>query len=398
MTAFIPYGRQSINTKDIDAVIEILKSDWLTTGPQVEAFESELATFCGSRYAVVCSNGTAALHLAALALGLKPSEAIVTSPLTFLATANCARYVGSDVLFSDVDASTGNLDPQAFEKTIKSKQITTVKAVFPVHYAGRPADMVALHDIARSHGLRIVEDACHALGARYQDADGDWVRVGSCKHSDMTVFSFHPVKHITTGEGGAITTNDPVLYEKLKRLRNHGITPRPKSAQGEETPWYYEMNEPGFNYRLTDLQCALGRSQLQRLPEFLKKRQKVAVDYGKQLKAAFGEAIQTPMATSAVEHAYHLYPIQIDFLKLGVPRGTLMIQLKDKGIGTQVHYIPLHWQPYFQKLYRTKRGDYPVAETFYEKSLSLPIYPDLPDDGVDRVVSALKECLLSGVK
>ena len=376
---------------DVKAVTEALTADRLTTGPQVEAFEKELAAFCGARYAVVCSNGTAALHLACLALELKEGDAIVTSPITFLATANCARFVGADVLFSDIDPATANLSPAELAKTLDGKKSGDIRAVFPVHFAGQPADMEAIGQQARSRGLKVVEDASHALGAEYRAKNGEWVKVGSCRHSDMTVFSFHPVKHITTGEGGAVTTNDEALYRRLLMLRNHGMVHDAKKG-----PWFYEMNEVGYNYRLTDIQCALGRSQLKKLPGFLKKRQDIAARYCAAFSAQ-GFPAKPLQVSPDVRHAYHLFVVRVAFQSVGLDRSSVMASLKEKGIGTQLHYIPVHLQPYYREHSGTMPGDFPVAEKYYSEALSLPLYPAMPSDGVERVTRALEAVLSSRV-
>jgi len=400
---FIPYAQQWIEEDDIASVVRVLKSDWLTTGPEVAAFEKELASYCGARYAVACSSGTAALHLACMALGLGPGDAIVTSPITFLATANCARFTGADVLFSDVTPGTVNLDPGALEQTLDKAPANKIKAIFPLHFAGHPAEMERIWNIAQTQGLKIIEDACHALGARYTTQDGHVVSVGSCRHSHMTVFSFHPVKHITLGEGGAITTNDESTYDRLRKFRNHGMTYDrfiyPElgfSPDGDKNPWYYEMGELGYNYRITDIQCALGRSQLTKIDRFLKRRKEIAADYRQQLSKVFGNRVSVPEVLPGYDHAYHLYPVRMDFDSLGCARATVMNLLKEKGIGTQVHYIPVHLQPYYRKRYGTGPGDFPVAESYYKQCLSLPMYPAMQEDDVKSVVEAL-ESIFCGV-
>jgi UDP-4-amino-4,6-dideoxy-N-acetyl-beta-L-altrosamine transaminase len=388
-TEFIPYAKQTIEADDIRAVSEVLSGDFLTTGPAVDAFEKKLAEFCGARYAVAVSSGTAALHLACLALGLGEKDAIVTSPITFLATANCARYVGADVVFADIDPASANLSVSSLSQVLKDHpSAKKIKAVFPVHFAGQPCDMEKIADSARSKGLKIVEDAAHALGAEYQTSGGEWVRVGSCRHSDMTVFSFHPVKHITTGEGGAITTQDPVLYERLKRLRSHGMVR--DDAKGA---WHYEMNEVGFNYRITDIQCALGKSQLEKLPRFLSDRRKLAQEYITRLERLSGGFIRPLGVSSNAKHAYHLFVVRVPFEVIGTNRTSFMNDLKAKGIGTQLHYIPVHTQPYYRKLAGENLISLPHAEKYFTEALSLPLYPGMPEDGVERVVRALEAAL-----
>lgn len=379
---FIPYGRQSIDQKDIRAVVKALKSDHLTTGPRVRQFEEKLAAYCAARFAVVCSSGTAALHLACLALGLKEKDTIVTSPITFLATANCARYVGAEVAFSDIDERTADLDPAKLAHTLG--RTPRVKAVFPVHFAGQPADMESIFRIARAKGLKIVEDACHALGASYKTKSGQTVKVGSCRHSDMSVFSFHPIKTITTGEGGAVTTNDQRLYERLLLFRNHGMLKMPSRGS-----WVYEMSEIGFNYRLTDIQCALGISQLERVDLFVRQRRKIASFYDRRFADA--EFIRPLLGRPGAYSSRHLYTIRADFKKIKKSRSKVMRSLVDHGIGTQVHYIPLHFQPYYQKRYRLRPGDFPCAEKYYEEALSLPLYPSMSIPAASKVVQEVQE-------
>lgn len=381
---FIPYAKQWLEDDDIEAVVRVLKSDWLTTGPEVDLFEREFAQYCGARFAVACANGTAALHLAALALDLKKGDSVVTSPITFLSTANAARFVGADLIFSDVRSETVNLDPEALRKLIagEKKQRKKIKAIFPVHFAGQPAEMEKIAEIAKEFGLSIVEDASHALGASYHTS-----RVGSCRHSDLTVFSFHPVKHIACGEGGAITTNDEKLYERLKRLRNHGMVWKPK-----EGPWFYEMDEVGMNYRLTDIQCALGRNQLKKIERSLARRRNLAEMYLENLKQ-FSDFIRPVGVLEGFHHAWHLFPVRVNFKRVGVPRADLMDRLKEKGIGTQVHYIPVHLQPYYQKLYGMKKGDFPQAERYYEEALSLPMYAAMSEKDAQSVLTAIKELI-----
>jgi len=278
------------------------------------------------------------------------------------------------------------------------KDADKVKGILPVHFAGHPPDMEAVHQIAKKHDLWVVEDACHALGAQYRTSNGKLIKVGSCRHSDMTVFSFHPVKHITTGEGGAITTNNESLYQKLLKLRNHGITHNPTEfnnlnmafTNGVANPWYYEMTQPGFNYRITDIQCALGYSQLNKIEQNLKLRRDIAARYDELLSKTFGDLIKPLCIKDSIEHAYHLYVVQIDFVNIGLSRLEVVQKLKENNIGTQVHYIPIHLQPYYQQRYGTKLGSFPLAELYYDQCLSLPIYPSMPDDSVTRVVAALE--------
>ncbi len=401
----LPYGRQSISAKDMEAVLRVLQSDWLTTGPEVSQFEKELAAHCGARFAVACANGTAALHLACLALRLGPGDTILTAPITFLATANAARFVGAEVRFSDVTPDTVTLDPHQLRHYIQRGEAPRMAAIFPVHFAGHPADMEAIAADAREAGIPVVEDACHALGASYMTSGGETVQVGSCRHSAMTVFSFHPVKPITMGEGGAITTNDEHLYHHLKRLRNHGMTSNQDEMvqremavdqNHEANPWYYEMQELGYNYRVTDLQCALGRSQLERLPAFSARRREIAAAYAHALQNTFGDVVVPLRVAAGVAHAYHLFPVRIDFEVTSKTRARIMQELRQRGVGTQVHYIPLHLQPYYRTRYEFKPGDFPASESYYQQCLSLPIYPGMSEADVEHVIRSLCEVL--GVK
>lgn len=376
----ISYGRQSINQADIEAVVRTLQSDWITQGPAVLAFEKALARHCGARYAVAVSSGTAALHLACLALRLKANEEVVTSPLTFIATSNAILYAAAKPVFADVKRDTLNLDPDEVQKKVTGK----TRAIIAVHFRGLPSDMRSIHAIAGRHGLHIIEDAAHALGAAYQ-VNGKWMQIGSCRHSDMTTFSFHPVKHITTGEGGAITTNRLELYKRLISLRSHGIEKDGRTRR--RGPWFYEQRALGFNYRLTDFQCALGLSQLRRLPEFILRRRQIAERYDKAFSGnRFIRILNEP---EGCFHSYHLYVVLVDFRKAGLRRARLMNVLKRNGIQTQVHYIPVHLQPYYRRHLGTRAGDFPNAERYYEETLSLPIYPALSDEQVDHVISSV---------
>ncbi|MBI1911716.1 MAG: UDP-4-amino-4,6-dideoxy-N-acetyl-beta-L-altrosamine transaminase [Deltaproteobacteria bacterium] len=386
MRKAISYGRQTIDQDDINSVVDVLKSDMLTQGPKVEEFEEALKNYTGAKYAVCCSSGTAALHLAYLAANIGKGDSIITSPVTFTATANAAMYVGALPVFADIDPDTGNIDPVGIEDKIKYNP--SVKAIVPVHYAGFPCDMERISKIALKNNLIVIEDGCHALGAMWEDSEGNWHKVGSSTHSDMTVFSFHPVKSITTGEGGAITTNSKALYERLKSLRSHGITRSAKAfVNGEDAPWYYEMHELGFNYRLNDIQCALGTSQLKKLDKFVIRRSELACLYSNMLsKYPF---IKTPATGEKVRSAHHLYPVQICFDELGISKKELFESLKAIGIHLQVHYIPVHLQPYYKKAMGYREGDYPKAERFYKNAVSLPIYPLLSDEEAGAVSEAL---------
>jgi UDP-4-amino-4,6-dideoxy-N-acetyl-beta-L-altrosamine transaminase len=369
---FLSYGKQEITEDDIAEVVTTLKSPFLTQGPKVQEFEASICAITGASYALAVANGTAALHLAALAAGISSKDEVITSPLSFVATANCIAYVGGTPVFADILPNTYNLDPQDFLRRITPK----TRAVIPVDFAGQPADMETIFSYASERGITIIEDAAHALGSRYADGSP----VGSCKYSAMTIFSFHPVKTITTGEGGAITTNDKALYDKLLLLRTHGITKNPALLSKNPGSWYYEMQDLGYNCRLCDIQAALGVSQIKRLPSFIKRRREIVAYYNKSFK-------DIPYLTIP----YDLYILLIDFKQLNKTRKQVMEELELQGIGTQVHYIPIHLQPYYKRTYGYQEGDYPHAEAYYEKALSIPLYPGLKDEDIERVVSAIKE-------
>jgi len=379
----IPYGHQSVAREDIDEVIKVLRSDWITQGPKIAEFEKALAKYCGSKYAVCVSSGTAALHLACLAAGLKKGDEAITTPMTFVATPNSIVYTGAKPVFADIDNITVNISPGEIKKKITRK----TKAVLPVHFAGLPCDMEEIAAIARTKKLTIIEDCSHALGAEYRYR-GKWLKVGSCKHSDMAVFSFHPVKSITTGEGGAILTNRKDLYEKLIMLRQHGITKEKRKFINnsiEADPWYYQMQELGFNYRITDFQAALGISQLKKLNEFIRRRRELASIYSKELSAI--DALILPKEPLDKKSSWHIYPIR---LKKPSRRKELYERLRESGIGVQVHYIPVHMQPYYMKSSGSKKGDYPNAERYYESTITLPIYPAMTYADIRYVIKVLK--------
>jgi len=393
---FLPYGKQHITEEDINAVVDVLRSDWLTQGPQLPAFEEAIGDLVGAAETIACANGTAALHLAMLALGIGKDDAVVTTPNTFVASANCARFVGAEVRFADIDSKTGLIDPQSIAQLLADDHEHKIKAIIPVHFAGQPADLVTIHELARRHGAWVVDDACHALGASYVH-QGETLPIGTPSHSDMTVFSFHPVKHVATGEGGAITTGNPRLAERLRLFRNHGINRQTflndemaLSADRIPNPWYYEMQELGLNYRLTDIQAALGVSQIKRLPWSLERRRGIALNYTNLINQRFGggEVVHLLLKPDRF-HAYHLYVVLIDFEKAGISRAVVMNRLRAKGIGTQVHYIPVHLQPYYRHLGNASYGDLPQAENYYAKALSLPMYPNLTPQDVERVVDEL---------
>ncbi|MBU1913439.1 MAG: UDP-4-amino-4,6-dideoxy-N-acetyl-beta-L-altrosamine transaminase, partial [Candidatus Omnitrophica bacterium] len=351
----ISYGRQTIDKDDVREVARVLKSDWITQGPKIEEFESSLARYCGARYAVCVSSGTAALHLACMAAGIRKGDEAITSPITFLATANSILYTGAKPVFSDINFETGNIDPCAIEKKISRK----TKAILPVHFAGLPCDLLRIYEIARKNGVMVIEDACHALGAEYKFR-GRWVKVGSCHHSDMTVFSFHPVKSITTGEGGAVVTNNNKLHLLLKALRSHGMYRDDMTAKNG--PWYYEMRGLGFNYRITDFQCAMGLSQLKKIGYFLNRRRTIAEIYNKRLSDI--DEILLPMEGKGVRSSWHLYAIRINESRnASAIRKDFFNYLLKNRIKPQVHYIPVYWHPYYKKL-GYKKGLCLKAEEF----------------------------------
>ena len=380
----IPYATQWITEEDISAVVEALKSDWLTQGPRVAEFERELAVRCGAKYAVVVSNGTAALHLAAAAAGFKAGDEVVTSPITFAASGNCVLYVGAKPVFVDIDPDCLCIHPKRIEEAVSAR----TRGIIPVHFGGHPCDMPSIREIAERSGCIVIEDAAHALGATYRAGD-EIVRVGSCRHSDMTTFSFHAVKHITTGEGGAVTTNDARLYERLLLLRTHGITRDPGLLrEKEDGPWSYEMLDLGFNYRLTDIQCALGLSQLRRLESFVQRRRQIAAMYTAAFKDVDEISVQEekPWATSS----YHLYVIRCR----NVDRGKVFDELRSKGIGVNVHYKPVYRLPYYKSLGYPAPAC-PEAEAYYSGAITIPMYPKMTDDDAAYVVEAVKSAVIA---
>lgn len=375
---FLSYGKQWIDDADVDAVAKVLRGEYLTQGPAIAEFEKAILDVAGAKYCVALANGTAALHIAVTALGIDGGSGI-TSPITFVASANCMAYNGIRPDFADIDPATGCMSAVELEKRIRAD----TKLVIPVHFAGQPADMDGISRVAWNKGLRIIEDAAHAIGSVH--ADG--TPVGACSNSDMTIFSFHPVKTITTGEGGAITTNDRAIYDRLCLLRTHGITRDPARMDVNPGPWYYEMQELGFNYRLTDIQAALGSSQMRKLATFIDRRRAIVARYAAKLTRI--PWLRVPVERPGVKSAFHLYIVAIDFPALGMTRAAVMEFLKARGIGTQVHYIPVHLQPFYRKSYGYGPGDFPASEAFYESALSLPLYPKMIDDDVDYVASAI---------
>jgi perosamine synthetase len=395
----IPYGKQSIDASDIEAVTRALQSDYLTTGPEVEAFEQEFAERVGAKYAVAVCNATAALHLAMLVANIGKGDRVVTSPNTFLSSANCAAFVGAVPDFVDIEPKSQNMDPEALRAFWKPD----VKAVVVVDYAGRPANTPAIAEIAHGHGAIVIEDACHALGSRFQ-ANGTTYSVGGHSWADITTYSFHPVKTITSGEGGMLVTNNKAYADRARRLRSHGMVRDPEEMIGfgrvgapTSGPWVYEMQELGFNYRITELQCALGRSQLRKLEPFILRRREIVSHYN----AAFSgyENFITPEIGAEIFPAtfklkqesisWHLYTLQIDFAAMKKTRGEVMQALRDQGIGTQVLYTPVYWQPWYAKTYGYRVGKCPQAEACYEQSLSLPLHCGLSDADIGKVVAAV---------
>ena len=385
-SGFLPYTRHAIDEEDIAAVAESLRSDFLTTGPQVEIFERNFAKATGATHAVCCNSGTAALHLAMLVQNLSPRDAVIVPSVTFLATANVARMVGAEVVFADVDPDTGLMTPENLEAAIsqsRARGLKTATAV-PVHLGGQLCDLEGIEKVANKHGIKIIEDACHALGIE---------DVGAARNSFAVCFSTHPAKAIATGEGGLVTTNDAEAAEHMRKLRSHGMNRDPslfedrgQGFDGENAnPWYYEMPEVGWNYRLPDVLCALGSSQLKKLERFVARRREIAAAYDRAF-APLAPVIK-PVPHGNRPHGWHLYAILVDFSKLGISRAKLMEVLREDGIGTQVHYIPLHFQPYYQKRYGA--ASLPGAEKYYARCLSIPFYPAMTDDDVARVVRAL---------
>lgn len=386
----IYYGKQSISETDIKAVEEVLRSDFLTQGPAIEQFERTAANYCGAKYAVAVCNATAALHIACLSAGLDTGELLWTSPITFVASANCGRYCGADVDFVDIDEKTYNMSAVALEEKLRRarRDNSLPKVVIPVHLAGQSCDMARIKELSEEYGFTVIEDASHALGADYLDT-----KVGSCAFSDMTVFSFHPVKIVTTGEGGMILTNNRELYERLILFRSHGITRAPKHMTKEsDGDWYYQQVALGFNYRMTDIQAALGASQMDRLDEFVARRRYLVARYDELL----GDLpLRTPFVLSGAQPSWHLYIVRIDFDRVRKTKQEIFTQMREKGIALNLHYIPVHTQPYYEEL-GFRAEDCPAAMDYYHDALTLPLYPRLTDAEQDQVVTALRE-VLTGV-
>lgn len=368
---FLPYSTQWISDEDIEAVIETLKSPFLTTGPKVKEFEEVVAQYVGAKYAVSFANGTAALHGACYAAGIGEHDEVITTPITFAASANCARYMGAKVVFADIDEHTYNIDPQEIARHITPQ----TKAIIPVDFTGQPVDIDAIMDIAHANNLVVIEDGAHSLGADYKDR-----KVGVT--ADMTMFSFHPVKPVTTGEGGIIVTNNEEYYKKLLLFRGHGITQTPYAE--EQGGWYYEMVDLGFNYRMTDIQAALGVSQMKKLDGFIKKRQELAALYTEKLTMIDG--VTAPQQLANTNSGWHLYSVQLNPETLGKSRKQIFEELRAANIGVHVHYIPVYWHPYYQEL-GYARGLCPKAEKWYDNALSLPLHPQMSEEDVDMVLS-----------
>ena len=377
----LPYGHQWIDEEDIKAVSEVLHSDWITQGSKVAEFEKKFASYVGARYAVAVSSGTAALHTACFAAQIEKGDEAITTPITFAASANCVLYQGGTPVFADIDADTLNIDPEEIKKKITKK----TKALIPVDFTGRPVDLEKIQKIARENNLTIIEDASHDLGATYKNR-----KTGSI--SDMTIFSFHPVKHITTGEGGMVTTNNKECYERLKLFRTHGITKDKDKLLNYDGPWYYEMQELGYNYRLTDFQCALGLGQLKKIDKFIQRRREIVKKYNSEFKDM--QEIKIPEINPIDSNpVWHIYMIQVNLEKLKVDRREIFEALRAENIGVNVHYIPIHLQPYYRKRFGYYLGDFPKAENYYSRAITLPVFPKMSDKDIDDVVAAVKKVI-----
>jgi UDP-4-amino-4,6-dideoxy-N-acetyl-beta-L-altrosamine transaminase len=384
----IPYGRQDISQADIQAVVTVLQSDWLTQGPTIEQFEQKVAQYCGAKYAVAVNSATSALHIACMATGLEQGDTLWTSPNTFVASANCGRYCGAAVDFVDIDFRTYNMSVEKLEQKLAAakKQGKVPKVVIPVHFSGQSCEMDRIAILAKEYGFTVIEDASHAIGGSYKDQ-----KVGSCIYSDMTVFSFHPVKIVTTAEGGIVLTNKQELYEKLIRFRSHGIT-RKQELMTEEAhgSWYYQQIDLGYNYRMTDIQAALGLSQMERLDEFVTRRQAIAEEYNQALQKL---PIILPWQHPDTYSAYHLYVICLEKKKIVKTHKQVFEELRQVGIGVNLHYIPVHTQPYYQQ-FGFDWGDFPVSEYYYSTAISIPMYSAMTEEEQDRVIHTIEEVLL----
>lgn len=394
-TSNLPYGRQTIEEDDIASVVDVLRSNFLTTGPAVSAFENAFAEQVGAPHAVACANGTAALHLAALGLDLGLGDHVIVPAITFLATANAARFVGADVIFADVDPDSGLMRPDDLRDAIAANPKKRIRAVFSVHLAGQPAHPEGIAAVAAANGLTVIEDACHALGTDY-GAGAQRHRVGACAHAEMATFSFHPVKTIACGEGGMVTTRDAALAERLRRLRSHGMVRSPREMKlhdqafdpsGGINAWYYEMPSIGFNYRLSDIHAALGLSQLGKLDRWTERRRALVARYDQLLKD-MSPVVRPIGRVAGARVGWHLYSVLIDFSRIERDRNAVMAALRAKGIESQVHYIPVAWQPYYRDLYGS--ADLPGARRYYERTLTLPLFPAMADADVDRIVDEVR--------
>lgn len=383
----IPYGRHDVTDADVEAVVDVLRSDWLTQGPVVPRFEQTVSHYCGARHAVAVNSATSALHIACLALGLGPGDRLWTSPITFVASANCGLYCGAEVDFVDIDPRTYNLCPQALERKLveAEREGRLPKIVVPVHLCGQPCDMQAIHALSQRFGFRIIEDASHAIGGKYQGEP-----IGNGRHSDISIFSFHPVKIITTAEGGMALTNDAELARRMALLRSHGITRDPaQMTHVPDGPWYYQQVDLGFNYRMTELQAALGVSQMERLDGYVSRRHALARRYDEQFADL---PLTLPWQHPDGYSGLHLYVIRLKLDQIGKTHREVFEALRDQGIGVNLHYIPVHTQPYYQRM-GFRPGDYPEAERYYAEAISLPMYPSMPDGQQDQVVAALTKAL-----
>ena len=383
----IPYARQSINQQDIDAVVAVLQSDYLTQGPAVPAFEQAVADLVGAKYAIAGNSATSLLHVACLALDVKPGDLVWTSPITFVASANCALYCGAEIDFVDIDGETFNMSPSALEEKLEQarQKNKLPKVIIPVHMGGQSCEMQSIYSLAQKYGVSVIEDASHAIGGSYNGK-----RIGDCRYSDITIFSFHPVKIITSGEGGMATTQDEHLAKKMRMFRSHGITRNSQEfINTNDGPWYYEQQELGFNYRLTDIAAALGLSQLQRIDQFIKQRNEIADRYN---KAFTGTAITAPSISENVISAFHLYIARYEFSHHGITKGHLFSAMKEHGILLNLHYIPIYRQPYFQKL-GFDETSFPNAEKYYAEAFSIPMYADLQESDQNSVISSLLNVL-----
>ena len=385
---FIPYGRQNITEEDIDAVVNVLKSDYLTQGPKVPEFEDTIKKHCNVEYALAMNSATSALHVACLALDVGKGDIVWTTPITFVASANCALYCGATVDFVDIDPRTYNLSTQSLEHKLKAakEQGKLPKVVIPVHLCGQPCDMEAIHALSQKYGFSVIEDASHAIGGSYQNKP-----IGNCQYSDITIFSFHPVKIITTAEGGIATTNNDELAQKMDLLRSHGITRDTDLMTHEpEGPWYYQQIDLGFNYRMTEMQAALGVSQIQRLQSITESRHKIAQRYNEQLASL---PVIVPFQIQESYSGLHLYVIRLKLDEIKPTHLEVFQSLRAANIGVNLHYIPVHLQPYYQKNFRFQTGDFPQAEQYYREAISLPLYPDLTEEQQDYIVETLEGIL-----